>query len=57
MLVSAHHGRFIAATVSLSKDVAKSLADCAKKRQSILKANLRNLSHDPSYRLILYFAQ
>jgi len=54
---SAHHGRFIAATVSLSKDVAKSLADCAKKLQSILKANLRNLSHDPSYRLILYFAQ
>ena len=34
---SAHHGRFIAATVSLSKDVAKSPVDCAKKFPSILK--------------------
>jgi len=34
---SAHHGRFIAATVSLSKDAAKSPADCAKKFPSILK--------------------
>ena len=34
---SAHHGQFIVATVSLSKDVAKSPADCAKKFPSILK--------------------
>ena len=34
---SAHHGRFIVATVSLSKDVAKSPADCAKKFHSVLK--------------------
>ena len=34
---SAHHGQFIVATVSLSKDVARSPADCARKFQSIMK--------------------
>ena len=34
---SAHHGRFIVATVSLSKDVARSPADYARMFQSIVK--------------------